>query len=170
MSATCSTAGRITRSTNRGASLRRGPAVALLVAAVLAVSACSSEDGDAASGSDPNAPVATDTAVTAVEHLEPKAFAERMSQPGVVLLDVRTPAEYADGHIAKAQNLDVQAKDFTKRLASLDKAAGYAIYCRSGVRSNAAAQQMHNSGFGRIADLAGGINAWTAAGNPLTGS
>lgn len=158
-------------SSPRRSSWLRVPVVALLAVAALTASACSSGDGEASSSeSGTKPPAATGTAATGIEHLSPSAFAERLSQPGVVLLDVRTPAEYAAGHIAKAQNVDAQASDFAKRLASLDKAAGYAIYCRSGVRSNAAAQQMRSAGFGRIADLSGGINAWTAAGNPVTKS
>ncbi|HYO42378.1 MAG TPA: rhodanese-like domain-containing protein [Candidatus Limnocylindrales bacterium] len=82
-----------------------------------------------------------------------------------VVIDVRTPAEFAAGHIAGAQNIDVEAGDFATRIASLDKGAKYLVYCRSGRRSAIAAQQMAGAGFKDIAD-GGGMEAMVAAGAP----
>lgn len=141
-------------------------AIALVAAVVIGSAACSSADPDpTAVASATQEPVAS-----AVRHVDPKAFAEAMGQPGAVLLDVRTPAEFAAGHIAKATNLDAQAGDFAQRLAALDKAATYAIYCHSGRRSAVAAEQMRVAGFTKIVDLAGGVTAWTGAGRPLVAS
>jgi len=69
-----------------------------------------------------------------------------------VVIDVRTPAEYAAGHIAGAQNIDVEATDFATRISSLDKKAAYVVYCRSGRRSAIAADQMATAGFTDITD------------------
>jgi rhodanese-related sulfurtransferase len=68
------------------------------------------------------------------------------------VVDVRTPAEYAAGHIAGAQNFDVDAADFGTRIAALDKKASYLVYCHSGRRSGIAAAQMVAAGFTDIAD------------------
>jgi len=83
-----------------------------------------------------------------------------------VVIDVRTPAEYAAGHIAGAQNIDVEAGDFATKIAALDKGAAYLVYCRSGRRSAIAADQMASAGFKDIAD-GGGMDALVAAGAPV---
>lgn len=69
-----------------------------------------------------------------------------------VVIDVRTPAEYAAGHIAGAQNIDVEAAGFGSKIASLDKKAPYLVYCHSGRRSGIAATQMASAGFTDIVD------------------
>ena len=82
-----------------------------------------------------------------------------------VIIDVRTPAEYAAGHIAGAQNIDVEAADFASKIASLDKEAPYLLYCRSGRRSAIAAEEMAKAGFTDIVD-GGGMADLVAAGAP----
>ena len=99
-----------------------------------------------------------------VQHLAPREFATSMQQPGTVVLDVRTPAEYAAGHLPGAVNIDVQAADFTSRIQALDKKAAYAVYCHSGRRSAIASAQMTDAGFSQVVDLDGGIQAWQQAG------
>ncbi len=81
------------------------------------------------------------------------------------VIDVRTPAEYAAGHIAGAQNIDVEAADFGTRIASLDKKAPYLVYCHSGRRSAIAATQMAAAGFTDIVD-GGAMADLVAAGAP----
>jgi phage shock protein E len=82
-----------------------------------------------------------------------------------IVIDVRTPSEFDAGHIAGAQNIDVEASDFGSRIASLDKKGAYLVYCRTGRRSGIAAQQMADAGFTSIVD-AGGMDALVAAGAP----
>lgn len=78
---------------------------------------------------------------------------------GATIVDVRTPAEYAEGHLDGAVNLDVQdAAGFTAALEDLDPGAPYVVYCRSGNRSAAATAQMVDAGFTDVAD-AGGLQA-----------
>jgi phage shock protein E len=69
-----------------------------------------------------------------------------------VVIDVRTPSEYAAGHVAGARNIDVEAADFATNIASLDKKATYLVYCHSGRRSALAADQMAAAGFKDIVD------------------
>lgn len=82
-----------------------------------------------------------------------------------VVIDVRTPAEYSAGHIAGAQNIDVEAAGFDQEIATLDKTAKYFVYCRSGRRSAIAAQKMADAGFTDIVD-GGGLEDLVGAGAP----
>jgi rhodanese-related sulfurtransferase len=82
-----------------------------------------------------------------------------------VVIDVRTPTEFAAGHIAGAQNIDVEAADFGAKIASLDKQAAYLVYCHSGRRSGIAATQMAAAGFTDIVD-GGAMADLVAAGAP----
>jgi len=79
------------------------------------------------------------------------------------VIDVRTPAEFAAGHVAGARNIDVEAADFATQVGSLDKKAPYLLYCRSGRRSALAADQMAGMGFTDIVD-GGGMADLVAAG------
>jgi len=85
--------------------------------------------------------------------------------PNRVVIDVRTPTEYAAGHIAGAQNIDVEAADFGSRISTLDKKAAYLVYCHSGRRSGIAADQMAKAGFTDIVD-GGAMADLVAAGAP----
>jgi len=67
-----------------------------------------------------------------------------------VLIDVRTPAEFATGHLDGAINIDVQSADFDERIAQLDPAADYVVYCRSGNRSGQAITRMESLGFSKL--------------------
>jgi len=77
-----------------------------------------------------------------------------------VILDVRTPAEFADGHIAGAINLDFHDDTFAQQLAQLDRDATYLVYCQRGVRSDRTLAMMQALGFEHVYDLAGGISHW----------
>jgi rhodanese-related sulfurtransferase len=93
-------------------------------------------------------------------------FAASLDRPGVIVLDVRTPAEYAAGHLEGAVLADING-DFEAAVAGLDRAAPYAVYCRSGSRSGAAIEAMKQLGFGDAWHLGGGIGAWQAAGEDV---
>jgi rhodanese-related sulfurtransferase len=94
-------------------------------------------------------------------------FATLVAKDGVQVIDVRTPAEYAAGHLDGAQNVDVESADFATQIAGLDKAKTYAVYCRSGNRSATAKKAMIDAGFTDVSDLSGGVTAWAQAGKPL---
>lgn len=106
-------------------------------------------------------PTGTVTAVSGAEHLGPADFASLIAAPGTVLIDVHTPEEFAAGHLEGAIDLDLRSPDFPARIAALDPAKTYAVYCHSGNRSGQALDLMQSAGFGHVADLAGGITAWT---------
>jgi len=65
-----------------------------------------------------------------------------------IIIDVRTPAEFATGYLEGALNIDVQSPDFAAQISQLDPNATYFVYCRSGNRSGQAISQMTNMGFG----------------------
>ena len=68
-------------------------------------------------------------------------------EEGTIVIDVRTPEEFATGHLDGALNIDVQSPDFMAHVSQLDPDADYFIYCRSGNRSGQAVAQMSTLGF-----------------------
>lgn len=153
-------------------------AVAAIV--VLGLAACSSgrsgNDNDAASGAgstqvarlDPTTTlpigVTTPFAVHPVDVGTAQALA---ADPSVIVVDVRTPAEFAEGHIDRAVLVDFDAPGFGDRIAKFDRSAAYLVYCHSGNRSGQATAVMADLGFTNINDLDGGISVWQAAGAPI---
>lgn len=88
----------------------------------------------------------------------------------VVVLDVRTTEEYADGHMQGAINLDIRGGKFAETLAGLDKSKTYLVHCAVGGRSAKACGQMDSLKFEKVLNLSGGITAWEAAGHkPVKG-
>ncbi len=87
----------------------------------------------------------------------------------LVVLDVRTPEEFAEGHLADATLIDIYEADFADRIAELDPDVPYVVYCRSGNRSGQAVELMGELGFTDVTDIDGGILAWNAAGLPIAG-
>ncbi len=102
-----------------------------------------------------------------VTNMNVTEFSGKIAESGVVILDVRTPGEYMGGFIQGAQNIDFQSGNFENEIASLDKNATYAVYCRSGNRSGQAAKVMHDAGFHNVYNLNGGVIDWANAGLPL---
>lgn len=132
---------------------RTATAVALSATLILGTAACSPDDGSSSSQS----------ATT----LDAAAFGERVAADGVVVLDVRTPEEFAAGHLAGAVNVNLESGSFESDIAGLDQATPYAVYCRSGNRSGQAMGIMQDAGFTDVAHLDGGIVAWQQAGGQL---
>ena len=83
---------------------------------------------------------------------------------GATIVDVRTPAEFAEGHLEGAVNIDVQSPDFDQRVSSLDPNGTHLIYCRSGNRSAVAVDRMSALGFGELSDLGSVAEASSATG------
>ncbi|WP_462347484.1 rhodanese-like domain-containing protein [Alloprevotella tannerae] len=103
-----------------------------------------------------------------VEVLEPQAFIERVkADTSAIILDVRQPEEFAEGHLAQAINLDwLNQTVFINGLAKLNKQKTYYVYCRSGRRSQAAAGKLKAEGF-QVIDLKGGYLHWVEVGMPV---
>lgn len=89
------------------------------------------------------------------------------NDPNFIILDVRTPEEYADGHIENAVNLDFRNENFKEKLSKLDKNKIYFVYCQGGVRSGEAIIIMRKMGFKRIYHLPAGFMGWEEESLPL---
>jgi rhodanese-related sulfurtransferase len=85
----------------------------------------------------------------------------------IVVLDVRTPEEFKDGHIAGAKNVDFQSDDFKKQVASLDKSKTYLVHCAAGGRSARALKVLEGDKFEHLYHLNDGFNGWKQAGKPV---
>ena len=108
----------------------------------------------------------TNTPAT-VTHVQATEAAKLVAQGGVTVLDLRTPKEFAAGHIAGAKNIDCQAGDFAARLEKLDRAQPYLVHCGSGRRSTNALPEFEKLSFNHIIHLDGGLKGWEAAKNPV---
>lgn len=144
---------------------RRLRVLAVLSAAALALAACGGDDSSGA------APAAAESAPAPFSVLTPAEGAALLQARGdaVTLIDVRTPAEFAEAHLDGATLLDIQDPSFGQRLAELPIDGAYVVYCRSGNRSAAAVEAMRQAGFTEVYDL-GGIIDWQAAGLPVVTS
>jgi phage shock protein E len=125
------------------------PLAGVAATLLLFTSACSSD------------PAGVETA--AVETVPAERGVELVEQGEHTVIDVRTPAEYAAGHVEGAENIDVSDPAFEQQLDGLDRDGEYVLYCRSGNRSAAAADRMADLGFTEVVD-AGGIDSLEAAG------
>lgn len=97
------------------------------------------------------------------QNLGPTAFKAAIETTNnAVIIDVRTPAEVAEGIIDGAVVIDFMAADFPQKVAALDRSVPYYVYCRSGNRSGQACQLMAQLGFGELTNLDGGMLAWNA--------
>ena len=102
------------------------------------------------------------------EDMDVQAFAKLVADTNTVILDVRTAAEYNEGHIKGAINIDQFMDDFVAlALQQLPKEKTIAVYCRSGRRSAYAASLLAKEGYKPV-NLKGGIIAWTKENQPVT--
>lgn len=83
------------------------------------------------------------------------------------IIDVRTPAEFAEGHLEGAVNIDVQSPSFASTISSLPADGEYVVYCRSGNRSAQAISQMNQMGFTNLTDAGSVQEASDATGIPV---
>jgi len=97
-----------------------------------------------------------------------KTFEKAIADTSFVVLDVRTAAEYAEGHIPGTDfNIDVLEEEFKARaLKLLPKDKTVALYCRSGNRSKTAAKILSDNGY-KVMELSSGIRGWAAAGQKV---
>ena len=99
--------------------------------------------------------------------VDPAGAEAILASGGVEIIDVRTPEEFAEGHLPGADLIDISAADFDSRIEALDRSATYFVYCRSDNRSGQATALMADLGFESIYELEGGTVAWLASGRTL---
>ena len=102
------------------------------------------------------------------DRLDTKTFQQRLAQPGVQLVDVRTPEEFAKGHLDGAVNIDWLADGFMDKAGKLDKSKPVLLYCAAGGRSEEALATMKKAGYTKAVDMLGGFNGWKKAGLPVS--
>ncbi len=103
------------------------------------------------------------------QELSPRDFSDRLSKTqGALLLDVRSPEEYAEGHLKNALNINRNDERFETTCDKLDKKKTVFVYCLKGGRSASAAAYLRQSGFTHVYELQGGIEAWTNEKLPLS--
>ena len=95
------------------------------------------------------------------KNLSAEEFAEKIkSDNSAIIIDVRTPAEFNQGHIADSLLIDFYNPSFQNQILELDKSKNYYIYCRSGNRSFYAGNFMLQMGFNNVSHLEEGIISW----------
>lgn len=104
-----------------------------------------------------------------IDTLAPQAFIKQAkADTTAIILDVRTPEEYKEEHLAGAQQLDfLNSEVFDAGIKLLDKSHTYYVYCRSGKRSHHACMKMKKQGL-KVFDMEGGILNWKRLGMPTT--
>jgi thioredoxin len=90
------------------------------------------------------------------------------STPNAQLIDVRTPQEYSEDHIGKAENINWNGTDFVSQVEKLDKSKPVFVYCKVGGRSGQAATKLVELGFSNVYNLEGGIMKWNASGKTIS--
>lgn len=115
----------------------------------------------------PNNPIQEKEVVVVYKNVLPAEAEDLLLDTNVVILDVRTPEEFATGHLIQAQNLDIMNPAFNECLSTLDKQKTYLVYCKSGGRSARAMAKMEELGFTTVCNMQGGITAWQAAKKPM---
>jgi rhodanese-related sulfurtransferase len=139
--------------------------IALGMATLLALAACSRS---AAPPSTATSPPETKLPASCHEVSPDEAEAMMKAKPDLVLLDMRVETEWdSEGHLPGAQLTNFYRKELRAYLDAMDHTKPYLVYCAIGERSKQTAAQMAGLGFKEIYVLAGGINAWKAAGKPV---
>ena len=143
---------------------RRALAALLLAGAMSVACTTIATAGEPAATTAVSAPAPAAAAVTPMSQ---EALLEHQSShpDHLFVLDVRTPQEYAEGHVPGAVN--VPQEQLASRLAEVPKDKDVVIYCRSGRRSALAADVLAANGYSRLSHLEGDMNAWVAKGRPV---
>lgn len=146
-----------------------------LLALPFLLSAMSADEPKPAAPTVPATPLtpASPVAAAPVKHVEAAEAAKEIDAAAkdpakaITVLDVRTPEEFAEGHLKGAKNLDSNESDFHKQLAGLDRSKTYLVHCAAGGRSTRSLKVLEKLGFKSVVHLDGGYNGWKKAGLPV---
>jgi rhodanese-related sulfurtransferase len=92
-------------------------------------------------------------------------FESRRAEGKAVIVDVRSPDEFAKGHVPGAINIDIHAPGFAEKVAQFDKSKPILVNCHAGSRGAVASAELARLGFKSVCNLAGGLSAWEKAGH-----
>ncbi|MGI9532173.1 rhodanese-like domain-containing protein [Lutimonas sp.] len=101
---------------------------------------------------------ATEEAETTISLISPSELNNRNED--ILIIDVRTPEEFASGHLENSVNIDYKADNFEELVGELDRNQDVYVYCKVGGRSGRSAKVLEDLGFKKVYDLDGGIIAW----------
>ena len=134
----------------------------MVLASFIADGGCAVITGENGVNQTPESQIFDVTAAKAFEIIQ-----ENAGNPDFIIIDVRTPEEYQEGHIESAVNLDFNSEDFRVQMESLDKDKTYLVYCRTGRRSSGARDLMAELNFKEVYHMSGGISDWATSGLPV---
>lgn len=100
--------------------------------------------------------------MSTIKNINPSEAQKLIKNGEIIILDVRAPWEFAEGHIKNAENLDFTDPEFSDNLKKLDKNKKYLVYCKTGRRGAMALETMKNIGFNNLYNLIGGYEAWNS--------
>lgn len=111
---------------------------------------------------------ASDVKTSAVKNMDPGEASNLLANNhDIIIIDVRTPAEFNAGHIKGAKNINIADSDFQSQIEKLNRDSTYFVYCRTGHRSGMAVNLMQQLNFKSIYHLQHGITEWVAEGKPV---
>ena len=118
-----------------------------------------------------SAPAATSKAKVETKDVTPDEAEKLMKEnPGMTVLDVRSPEEFESGHIKGAKNVNVFDDDFAAKVAALDQSKPVLVHCQAGGRSAQALSELEGKvKFPQVYHLKSGMKGWKAAGKPMEG-
>jgi rhodanese-related sulfurtransferase len=96
-----------------------------------------------------------------------EAAAKLKADTNIVVIDVRSPDEFSAGHIKGATNINIQDKEFAKKIEALDKSKTYIIHCAAGGRSARACDKIKPMGFNSVLHMNQGFSAWKEKGQAV---
>lgn len=100
-------------------------------------------------------------------HVDAEGASRLLADNKVIVVDVRTREEFAEGHLQGAQNIDVLEPDFEAKLGKLDKSRPVLVHCQAGGRSTRSLPVFEKLGFKEVYHLDGGYGGWVEAGKPV---
>ncbi len=103
---------------------------------------------------------------TSIKNVNAHEFQNMINEQNTILLDVRSPEEYTEGHIDGALNINVNGEDFQQEIVKLDKSKIILVYCQAGRRSSSAANILASKGY-KVVNLIGGISEWSENNLPI---
>jgi rhodanese-related sulfurtransferase len=118
-----------------------------------------------ARGEQSKAAAATARAEGGFKEIKAGDYEKQRSKNKTVVLDVRSPEEFAKGHVPGAVNIDINAPDFAAKVAPFDKKQTILVNCHAGSRGAVASAELARLGFKTVCNLEGGLDAWEKAGH-----
>ena len=138
--------------------------VALVVVTVLACG-CADTEVEAPIQEEPTPTTQINEDITLQEAFT--LIEENQDNPDFMIIDVRTPGEFAEGYIENAISLDYHSETFRDELDRLDRDKTYLVYCKVGIRSRKALDIMAELNFSEAYNMMGGMDQWEAEGLPV---